>query len=307
MSVYAIERIRQIMDVHIGQSLSQLVMNSEATEQVESWLEDAASRESYRRELAFMVLRGLLKDDAATVSLAGNVKLPDWDRILARVAELRASGGLPELDYPPSADWVEPYIYASTFMLGQYAYGDIVRPSGVFLDCGACCGETAIWALGAGAQKVYAFKPNPVAFGYLQKNVEKFGGARVVPVQRGVGEAPGLMSMRTENGNIGGTRFDPNATGGTSIPIVTLDGWRRENQVVPDFIKMDLEGWEMAALRGARNTIAEYRPRLAVCLYHSLSDMWTIPHLIKEICPSYRFWCKKNAPFTEFVLYAACR
>jgi hypothetical protein len=92
MSVYAVERIRQIMDSHIGQALLLLVMNTDATERVESWLEDGQSRESYRRELAFVVLRGLLRDDLATVNLTGSVKLPDWERALARVAELCASG-----------------------------------------------------------------------------------------------------------------------------------------------------------------------------------------------------------------------
>jgi FkbM family methyltransferase len=161
----------------------------------------------------------------------------------------------------------------------------------VFSDCGDCCGETAVWALGAG-------EPNPVAFGYLVRNAERFGGGRVNPMQRGLGDAPGLMSMRTEDGNISGTRFDPNASGGTSVLIAILDGWCRENRMRPDFIKMDMEGWEMAALRGGRNIIAECHPRLAVCLYHSLTDMWTIPHLLKEICPSYRSYKQSlvNAP-----------
>ena len=134
MSVYAIERVKQIMDGHVNQALTSLILNTEATERVESWLQDEASRESYRRELAFMVLRGLLKDDNATTNLVGAIKMPDWERILANVKEIRASGGLPELDYPPSADWVLPYMYASTFILGQYAYGEAVRPRGVFFD-----------------------------------------------------------------------------------------------------------------------------------------------------------------------------
>lgn len=306
MSVYAVERIRQIMDSCLARALEPLVMNTEAAERVELWLEDEASRASYRRELAFMVLRGLLRDDRATVELCGNIKLPEWDRVLAQVAELRAAGSLPDIEYAPSADWVLPYMYASTFVLEQYAYGDAVRPTGTALDCGACCGETAVWALGAGARKVHAFEPNPEAFDYLFRNAERFGKGSIMPVPYGVGEMPGLMSMRGEEGNIGGTRFDPDGGGDAeATPIVTIDGWCNENRVRPDFIKMDLEGWEMAALRGARGVIAEYRPRLAVCLYHSLADMWSIPHLIKEICPSYRFWCKKNAPFTEFVLYAA--
>ncbi len=303
MSVYAVERVRQIMDGLVNQTLTPLVMNTEATERVESWLADKDSRQAYRRELAFKVLSELVRDGGLVNNLVGGVKYADWQKALDKVAELRASGALPDIQYPPSPDWVVPDMFASTYVMGQYAHGDAVRPAGVFLDCGACCGETAVWALGMGAELVYSFEPNPLAFEYLQRNAEKFGGSRIFPVQRGLGDTPALMPMRQGTGSLGEARFDPNAQGETSIPIVTLDGWCRENRVVPDTIKMDLEGWEMAALRGARNIIAEHRPRLAVCLYHSLSDMWTIPHLIKQICPAYRFWCRKNAPTTEFVLY----
>jgi hypothetical protein len=33
--------------------------------------------------------------------------------------------------------------------------------------------------------------------------------------------------------------------------------------------------------------------------------MWTIPTLLKRLVPEYRFWCRKNAPNVEFVLYAS--
>lgn len=316
MSVHAVARVKQVMELYVNQALSPLVVNTEAAERVVGWLEDAASRESYQRELAFMALRGLIRDDYTTLQYAGSITIDEWNKTLARVAELRESGSLPDLDYPqpPSAasEWVQPWMYASNYVLGQYAYGDQVTPRGVYLDCGACCGETAVWALGAGAGTVFAFEPNPEAFGYLERNAKKFGAdGRIVPVPRALGDVPQILSMQTEEGNIGGARLasspDNAASAGEaiSVPVVTLDGWCRENNVRPDSIKMDLEGWEMAALRGARNVIAQHRPSLAICLYHNLSDMWTIPHLIKEICPQYRFWCKKNAPFVEFVLYAS--
>ncbi len=293
MSVYAVERVRQIMDGYVNQTLAPLVMNTEATERVESWLEDEASRQSYRRELAFMALRNLVRDDGLVNALTGNIKYADWQQTLATVSERRSAGSLPEIEYPPSPEWVLPDMFASTYVMEQYANGS-VRPVGVFLDCGACCGETAVWALEAGAERVYSFEPNPVSFEYLLRNVKTFGKGRIIPVQRGLGDAPALLPMRQGMGSPGEAHFDPTATGGTAVPIVTLDGWCRENAVRPDFIKMDLEGWEMAALRGGRGIIADCRPRLAVCLYHNLSDMWTIPHLLKEICPSYRFWCRKT-------------
>ncbi len=100
MSVYAIERVRQIMDGLVNQTLAPLVMNTEATEQVESWLQDDDSRQAYRRELAFMVLSGLVRDGGLVNTLTGGVKFADWQKALDKVAELRASGALPDIQYP---------------------------------------------------------------------------------------------------------------------------------------------------------------------------------------------------------------
>ncbi|MDR2819741.1 MAG: FkbM family methyltransferase [Desulfovibrio sp.] len=196
-------------------------------------------------------------------------------------------------------------MYASLFVLEQYRYGDAVevREGDVFLDCGACCGDTAVWAVGKGAGKVYAFEPNPEAQKYLLANAKKYGRERISLVPSGVGAAAGCTRMIAEAGNIGGTRLEDDTAG--SVPITALDEWCRENNVRPDFIKMDVEGAEPAALRGARRVITECRPRLAVCLYHRFSDMWEIPLLLREMVPEYRFWCRKNAPYVEFVLYAS--
>jgi FkbM family methyltransferase len=197
-------------------------------------------------------------------------------------------------------------MYASLFVLEQYAYKDFVKiQSGdIFLDCGACCGETSVWALNKGAGKIYAFEPNAQAMEYLKKNVQKYGQNRIVPVlQVGLGSAAGSMDIMTSDGNIGGARLIQTEKG--AIPIVTLDDWCLKNQIKPNFIKMDLEGMETAALTGAQNIIKELKPRLAICLYHRLQDMWEIPLLIKQIEPKYKFWCRKNSPFVEFVLYAS--
>lgn len=305
MSVYAVARVKQLMDCLVNQAVAPLVAESEAAERVESWLADNASRESYRRELAFMVLRGLLKDDNATMRYAGNIKPHEWQSILDEVAKLRTEGKLPALAYPPAENWVEPYMYASTFLLHQYSHGG-VRPEGkVFFDCGACCGETAIWAIEQGASKVYAFEPNPAAFSYLEKNAATFGEGRIVSVPVGLGAQKGQLALCEDVSNIGGTRLAEGIAGVPTVPVVTLDDWCQENSVQPGFIKMDLEGAEVDTIRGAQRTISELRPQLAITLYHRLSDMWNIPILLKQLMPDYRFWCRKNASCAEFVLYAS--
>jgi FkbM family methyltransferase len=307
MSVYSVARARQFIDWYVNEALSPLVLECETIDRVEASLEDEASREQYRRELVFMVLRRILRNDSLLVQYAGNMPSRTWQEALDRVAALRKSGHLPEIAYPASADWVLLHMYASIFVIEQYAYEDFVRPreGDVFLDCGACCGETAIWALYRGAGHVYAFEPNPEATPWLIANAAHFGEGRITLVPVGVGASTARKGLAGEAGNIGGTRLIEAAEGENSVPVIALDDWCRENSIKPDFIKMDIEGAEPDAIRGAAKVISEHRPRLAICLYHRLSDMWVIPDMLKKLVPEYRFWCRKNAIAVEFVLYAS--
>jgi FkbM family methyltransferase len=52
-------------------------------------------------------------------------------------------------------------------------------------------------------------------------------------------------------------------------------------------IKLDIEGAELAALRGASATIRKHKPELAICVYHKDNDIYEIPDYIKSIVPEY--------------------
>ena len=68
---------------------------------------------------------------------------------------------------------------------------------------------------------------------------------------------------------------------------------------------MDLEGGEMSALCGAKNVIAKYHPKLAVCIYHKPGDWITIPQFIKSLYSGYKFYCRGYFnSLKEIVLYA---
>ena len=56
----------------------------------------------------------------------------------------------------------------------------------------------------------------------------------------------------------------------------------------PTFIKMDIEGAEIAALDGLKNTISNRKPKMAICIYHSLSDFREVPLKILELNPEYQ-------------------
>jgi len=89
----------------------------------------------------------------------------------------------------------------------------------------------------------------------------------------------------------------------TYIPVVKIDS------VLPNFnptyINMDIEGAELSALRGAKKTIAEYLPDLAICVYHTPSHYWEIPLFLSRLNLGYKFYLRNYTYFTnESVLYA---
>ena len=72
-----------------------------------------------------------------------------------------------------------------------------------------------------------------------------------------------------------------------------------------DFIKMDIEGAEVNALIGAEQTIRTYHPKLAICIYHKISDLWEIPEIIDRYYSGYKFYIRHHSyRVEETVLYA---
>jgi len=71
-------------------------------------------------------------------------------------------------------------------------------------------------------------------------------------------------------------------------------------------IKMDVEGAELEALKGAYNTIKNYKPRLAICVYHKPSDIIDIPGFILQINDGYKLYLRHHRAdiADDTVLYA---
>lgn len=87
-----------------------------------------------------------------------------------------------------------------------------------------------------------------------------------------------------------------------SAKVVSLDSCITDKVT---FIKMDIEGAELNALKGSREIIKKYKPRLAVSVYHKNQDLIEIPLYIKELVPEYKLYIRhySNAAI-ETVLYA---
>lgn len=71
------------------------------------------------------------------------------------------------------------------------------------------------------------------------------------------------------------------------VPVARIDTLLAHTP--PNFIKMDIEGAELEGLEGARTIMKNYRPNLAVSVYHKAEHLWEIPRYIHSLCPDYEF------------------
>jgi FkbM family methyltransferase len=186
----------------------------------------------------------------------------------------------------------------------QYFPEDMVTltETEVFLDAGAYDGDTleqfSIRTNGA-FSKYIALEPDPGNYKKLLDRVAKFPEGKVEVFPYAVGEENGTLKFDAT----GGEGAAISETGSVSVECRRIDDLFYNYR--PTYLKFDIEGAELGALKGAKKTITDYKPKLAICLYHLPDDIWTIPLLIKEYNRDYKLFVRTHSlDGFEFVLYA---
>ncbi len=139
-------------------------------------------------------------------------------------------------------------------------------------DIGAFQGLLTLFFARQGRQ-VIAYEPNTRNHARLMKNLHLNGVENVVVRKVGVGRKPEVATMvawptmpggaSVEHAMVAGMQNSHHAVISEQISIMGLDDDIREMSLpAPDFIKIDIEGGELAVLEGARNTLLAHRPRL---------------------------------------------
>jgi len=91
--------------------------------------------------------------------------------------------------------------------------------------------------------------------------------------------------------------------GGIEVPVVGLDEVLGGERV--SFIKMNIEGAELEALKGGEQSIRRWGPKLAISAYHRASHLWQVPDVIRNLRSDYRLYLRQHdGGVIETVMYA---
>ena len=152
------------------------------------------------------------------------------------------------------------------------------------------------YVLGRGAAHVVAIEPEPTNLACLKMNLaEEIAAGKVTVVGKGVWDSATELEMSVPHYNHGANSFVLHWEDSHSrkLPVVPLDDLVSELQLEKvDFIKMDIEGAERRAIKGATETITRFRPRLAIAAYHLDDDPAAVSELIHGMSSGYRVHAK---------------
>jgi len=166
------------------------------------------------------------------------------------------------------------------------------------VDCGAYDGDTIRLAnrLNIPIEKAYCLEPDKNNFSTLVNNVGQ--ASYIETINAGAWSTTGKLQF-IHLGN--GTSHMVTTDSGESIKVYAIDDLLAGRKAT--YIKMDIEGSEMAALQGAVSTITRFRPTLAICVYHKFYDITRIPLYLMKQLHGYRFLLRQHSGYQETVLY----
>lgn len=165
-----------------------------------------------------------------------------------------------------------------------------IKSDDIVFDIGANIGFFTLDAAGKAKKgQVYAFEPIETLCERIKKScsTNKLDNVTIVPYA--AGSKTGALTFHLDATQL--------LTGGSSelstgkkllVQQTSIDEYVQTNEIPHvDFIKMDIEGMEPEALRGARQTLKKHKPRLAICTYHHPDHPKLLEDIIIEANPSY--------------------
>ena len=182
----------------------------------------------------------------------------------------------------------------------------MLKSYNIFFNCGAFTGDTILQLKRKkiNAEKIYCFEPNKVNFKKLRLNIKKNfkkNKYQIKPLNIGLWNKKGLIGFSENQGTVSNIKKNSKI----KVKVFTIDNIVKVNGDIPSMINFDIEGSEFKALQGAKFTIKNYQPDLAISTYHHPADLWKIINLVSSYDNKYNFYLRNYSGFNEeTILYA---
>lgn len=180
----------------------------------------------------------------------------------------------------------------------QYEHGRVAIESGdVIIDAGAFIGDTASLFnyKASGDCRLHSFELLEDNIELYRFNAENNG----IPPKRytinklALSDVSGKSRRINHKQHHDATSVNEDTEAYEVVNTISIDDYVEQKSITKlDFIKLDIDGAERDVLKGARNTISTFKPKLALCMHHLWDDPVVLPKLITEICSDYRFYFK---------------
>lgn len=179
----------------------------------------------------------------------------------------------------------------------QYFENFLDLEAAAFVDAGGFDGDTtqAFCDRYPNYKKIFLVEPSPFNMAKARERLDQYRDISFLEL--GLSDKPGVVAFDASAGSASAVRLD----GAHEMRVAPLD------QVVLSpitFLKMDLEGWEMPALRGASGHIEEDQPELAIAVYHQASDFRNVFTYCRHLLPRHKVRLRHYTQgWSETVLY----
>ena len=195
-------------------------------------------------------------------------------------------------------------------VMDQYMPTDVYKPiqNERIVDCGAFDGDTMrSFAKELGSWTSYtAVEPDPQNGARLEESIKSDLPVALRERSRVIHKGVSSENSTVSFFNAGTTYSHVTKNEEKSDRMTTVDIARLDDLIQDEvtLIKMDVEGFEMQALRGGEKLIRANQPLMAICGYHRQTDFWEIPLYLKELLPNHRIFLRNYVGIIEYVFYA---
>ena len=179
----------------------------------------------------------------------------------------------------------------------------------VYVDLGAYRGDTIeefLYKTKARYRKIIALEPDKKNFDKLVDNFGSLENAEFINKASWSDER--LLNFSGgggRNSSVLGT--DGTLYGDAAETVHTTAVDLIPGAIDATFIKMDVEGAEAETLAGLKNTLKNTKPKLQVSAYHRITDLFTLPVLIREINPDYRIYLRHHPYIPDWETNLYCK